>query len=290
MTVRPGLVVERGGRLVADQQLGLVDQGPGDGHALHLAARELRRAGCSIFLPMPMRGQDLAGPADRRLLASSRRSPAGSPRSRPPSGPAAGCTAGTRSRCSGPGTASCARSLIARDVVAEDRHLALVGVEDAGDHREQRRLAAARGADDQRHLARVDVQSTPAQRLDALVAGAEVLGQPADPDGDLDRRIGFAIVRPGSASSIVATPRTLACRRARSTPTTARSAPEDDGRLEPDHPLDARAGWPGRRSGRSPRPVIGQQLPGREEGQLVGCPCQPSASSRRGVDSPTPIP
>ncbi len=70
------------------------------------------------------------------------------------------------------------------DVVAEDGHLAFVGVEDAGDHREQRGLAAARGPDDQRHLAGVDVQIDPRQRLDALISGPEVLGQPPDPDGD----------------------------------------------------------------------------------------------------------
>ena len=45
MTVWPGLGVEGGGRLVADQQPRLVDQGAGDGDALLLAAGELARAG-----------------------------------------------------------------------------------------------------------------------------------------------------------------------------------------------------------------------------------------------------
>ena len=41
-----------------------------------------------------------------------------------------------------------------RDLVAEDRHRRPRRVENAGDHRQQGRLAAARRADDQRHLAR----------------------------------------------------------------------------------------------------------------------------------------
>ena len=38
-----GLLVEVAGRLVGQEQLGLGDQGPGDGGPLHLAAGELAR-------------------------------------------------------------------------------------------------------------------------------------------------------------------------------------------------------------------------------------------------------
>ena len=78
-----GLVVECRGRFVADQEPRLVDQGPRDGHSLHLPAGEL--AGQALqLLAHADRRQNLAGLADGPLLATSRRSPAGSPRSRPP--------------------------------------------------------------------------------------------------------------------------------------------------------------------------------------------------------------
>ena len=115
-----GLVVERGRRLVADQQPRLVHQGPGDRHPLHLPAGEL--AGQAVqLLAHPERCQDLAGAADGPLVATSRRSPAGSPRSRRPSRPAGGCIAGRRSRYSARGTGSAARSLIAVSSLAEHR-------------------------------------------------------------------------------------------------------------------------------------------------------------------------
>ena len=67
MTVSPGFVVERGGRLVADQEARLVDQGPRDRHPLHLAAGEL--AGQAVeLLAHAERRQHLAGPADGPLL------------------------------------------------------------------------------------------------------------------------------------------------------------------------------------------------------------------------------
>ena len=83
-----------------------------------------------------------------------------------------------------------ARSLIAVTSWPKIVDLALVGVEDAGDDREQRRLAAARRADEQRHLPRVDVPVDPAQGLHPLLARAEVLGHAPDPDRDLVRRRG----------------------------------------------------------------------------------------------------
>ena len=57
-----GLVVERGGRLVADQQARLVDQGPGDRDPLLLAAGELRRQALGL-LAHPERVEHLATPS-----------------------------------------------------------------------------------------------------------------------------------------------------------------------------------------------------------------------------------
>ena len=48
-----GAQVERAGRLVGEQQLGLADQRAGDRHALLLAARELRRAMARRGRPSP---------------------------------------------------------------------------------------------------------------------------------------------------------------------------------------------------------------------------------------------
>ena len=41
--IAPGVAVERGGGLVEDQDVGLGDDGPGDGHSLLFAAAELHR-------------------------------------------------------------------------------------------------------------------------------------------------------------------------------------------------------------------------------------------------------
>ena len=62
ITVMPGLVVERGGRLVADEQARLVDQGPRDRDALLLAAGELGRQALGL-LAHAERVEDLAAPA-----------------------------------------------------------------------------------------------------------------------------------------------------------------------------------------------------------------------------------
>ena len=118
MTVWPDSCVERGGRLVADQQLRLVDQGPGDGDALLLAAGELRRQ-ASAFSPMPSAPSIARRRGHGLRLAASRRSAAASPRSRPPSAPAAGCTAGRRSRCSRPRNSHQLPARQRRQVVAE---------------------------------------------------------------------------------------------------------------------------------------------------------------------------
>ena len=159
------LVVQRGRRLVADQQPRLVDQGPGDGDPLHLAARELAGQARRASSPCP------ASPGPRRrggrpARATSRRSPAGSPRSRRRSRPAGGCTAGRRTRCSAPGSSSAPGRVIAvsdwpkmatspaslsRIPATTDRSVVLPQPD---------------GPDDQRELAGVDVPVHAPQRLD----------------------------------------------------------------------------------------------------------------------------
>ena len=187
MTVRP---VSWSSAAVGSSQtsrLGLVDQGPRDRHPL-LWPPESWTGRLSTFFPMPSESQHLAGPADRLRPCDQPAITSGI------AAFSAAVRAGRRLYCWKTKPMFSARNRVLRavahrrDVAAEDRHLALVGVEDAGDHREQRRLAAARGADDQRHLPGVDVPVDARERLDPLVARAEVLGQPADPDGDAGGR------------------------------------------------------------------------------------------------------
>ena len=64
-----GVRIEVAGRLVGQEQGGVVDQGPGDGHPLLLAARHLRRFVVARARPAP------PAPAERR--ASCRASAAG---------------------------------------------------------------------------------------------------------------------------------------------------------------------------------------------------------------------
>ena len=64
MISSPGRLVEVAGRLVGQQQVGLGDQGPGDGRPLHLAAGQLARA---VLQPMAQADQfqQFARPARR---------------------------------------------------------------------------------------------------------------------------------------------------------------------------------------------------------------------------------
>ena len=59
----PRLPVEVAGRLVGQEQHGLVDQGPGDGHALLFAARQLARPRDRLVLEADL-PEHLAGPAE----------------------------------------------------------------------------------------------------------------------------------------------------------------------------------------------------------------------------------
>ena len=68
----PGAQVERAGRLVGEQDLGLADQRAGDRHALLLAARELRRAMAGA-IGQPDRGQRAAAPASAAAVAPASR-------------------------------------------------------------------------------------------------------------------------------------------------------------------------------------------------------------------------
>ena len=143
----------------ARRRPGAWDRAPGPARWPRAASGRPRagRAGCSVFLPMPMSREDLAGPPDRRVLAPAGDHQRESPRSRPPSGPAGGCTAGTRSRYVWRGTASWSRSLIA--VMSLPKMCTSPSSASRMPAITERSvvLPQPEGPDDQRHLARVDV-------------------------------------------------------------------------------------------------------------------------------------
>src|SRR5512135_526894 len=66
-------------------------------------------------------------------------------------------------------------------VLPEEAHLALVGLNEPGDHTHQDRLALTRAADDGEDLAAIDVEAQPIPNLLA----AEALGEPAHTDQHL---------------------------------------------------------------------------------------------------------
>ncbi len=157
-------------------------QGPRDGHPLHLAARELARE-TAEFLPHAQGIQDLAGAADGPVPR-----PAGDhQRDRCVLGGGQGRQQVVllEHKPDIPGSESSPHPVAhRRERLAEDLDIARVAVEDPGDDRQERRLAAARGADDQRHLTGVHVPIQASQRMDPLFATAEMLGEPANPYRD----------------------------------------------------------------------------------------------------------
>ena len=111
-----GLAIEIAGRLVAQQQRRVGDDGAGDADALLLAAGQLPR----VVLRAIGEADDLQ--RDRRALAplgsaTASSAAAAARRSSRPSAPAAGCRAGRRSRCSAIATARarCRRSVLICD-------------------------------------------------------------------------------------------------------------------------------------------------------------------------------
>ena len=122
-----------------------MNQGPRDGDALHLAAGELRGQARRSSCPCQSRpGPRWPGGPPASLLQPAITSGIAAF--------SAAVSAGSRLYCwkTKPMFRRRNRVLLPvahrGDVAAEDGHLALVGVEDAGDHRQQRGLAAARRA------------------------------------------------------------------------------------------------------------------------------------------------
>ena len=164
--------------------------------------------------------------------------------------------------------------------------LALVGVEDPGDHREQRRLAAARGPDDQRHLAGVDVQSIPASAWTRWSPEPKCLVSPRIRTATSMRRrarVGLLATR-------------FEHRRHTSHPSTCE---RDTDRLRPRRDQLRKTIAGSSRITRWTREQAGQhadqddrhgrdrqELPGREEGQLARLPLQPSVFQPKSVDQP----
>ena len=70
---------------------------------------------------------------------------------------------------------------IARTSLPSTRALAVVGIENGGDHRDQRRLAAAARADQHHQLAAADIEVDAAQRHHPRGTGAERAGDAAQP-------------------------------------------------------------------------------------------------------------
>jgi hypothetical protein len=150
-----GLVVERGGGLVAHDEARVVHQRARDGHALLLAAGELRGQAVGL-LGEPDARQQLAGAHDglraRHALQHERDGHVlgGGERGQQVEGleDEAHVPAAEGGQLRG--------GELLR-VFAEDAALAVRAVEDAGHDRDQRRLAAARRPHEQQHLAAAHV-------------------------------------------------------------------------------------------------------------------------------------
>ena len=200
--------VERGRRLVADDEARLVDQRPGERDALLLAARELRGERASVRSPRPRRASSSLARGTACFLAS----PAAS------SGTAtfsAAVSAGSRLYCWNRkptflrrnSTRSASVQLVHRP--AEDPELAARALEQAGDDRDQRRLAAAARSDQEAQLPEARLEVDAAQRLDAGLALAEVLRHAAALDGQIGFSIADAHPRKTAAGSSTSTRRML---------------------------------------------------------------------------------
>ena len=124
--------------------------------------------------------QHLRGPRRPPCAAASRRSAAARRRSRRRSAPAAGCTAGRRSRCSSPRKSTLPPAATAASGSSPSTvDLARGRVEQAGDDRDQRRLAAAATGRPAASSRRRQVQVDAAQGRTLRVAAAELLGHAA---------------------------------------------------------------------------------------------------------------
>ena len=177
-----GLGVQRAGGFIAHDEPGPVHQRPRDGDALLLAAGQLRRQGGGAVAeahalehrPRPLDGFLARRAVDQqrygRVLGGGQRRQQVERLENEPDRLAA--VARLFLRAHGP------------QVAAEDRALAAVLVEDAGDDGDQRRLAATGGPDQHHQLARAHVQVHPAQGDDLRRAVAVRLDDVLAPHGD----------------------------------------------------------------------------------------------------------
>ena len=182
------LAVERGQRLVEQQELGPLDQRAGQRHALALAARELRRP---AFAVVGQRTWSSAS-ATRVAISAARQALAAQA--------VADVGRHVHVREEGVGLEHHVdRPAVRRHaghVLAVDQDAARVGRLEARDHAQQRGLAAARAAQEGEQLAAPDVE------IDAIDRGdrAEALGDPGDAD-DRRRRSSHRPVLPWSTAA-----------------------------------------------------------------------------------------
>ena len=154
ITCSPVRAVEVAGRLVGEDDLRARAERAGDGDALLLAARQLRREMIGA-----MRQADLGQQAARRRRRRRpcRRTPAAGRRSPAPSWSAPGGTTGRRCRCWLPRMSASSSSPRPHEIVAGDAHRARGRPLQAGDDHQQRRLARAAGADHGHRFSRRDL-------------------------------------------------------------------------------------------------------------------------------------
>jgi hypothetical protein len=171
--VVPELRVQVRERLVEQEHAGLAHQGPAQRHALALAAGELARVAVEVARDV----EQLGRPGDALLDAPSRRVLRAQ---RERDVLAHGAMRIERVALEHHGDAARARRHVGARALAVDEDLARAGMLEPGDHAQQRRLAAARGPEENEELAVRDAQVHAADRVNVSI----VLLQPAN----LDRR------------------------------------------------------------------------------------------------------
>ena len=169
-----GLAVEIAGRLVAQQQRRVGDDGARDADALLLAARELPR----VVLRAIGRGRPRRAPSRRAACAAPRRgssAAAAARRCARPSAPAAGCRAGRRSRCGARASAASWPPDI-WSMRCPPTSIAPCGrAVEAAEQVQQRRLARPGRPHQREEVAARDVEVEPLQHVDPLAAAVEHL-------------------------------------------------------------------------------------------------------------------
>ncbi len=180
MIRRPVLAIEGGGRLIEDEQFGLADDRPRDGHALLLAARELdrhdvRAMGQADDLELAARPDDRPRPG-LMLEDQGYGDVLGRGQAREQVEVLEHETDGAEAE------GRKAVSVQGPDILARDGDLAGVRPQDAREHAQQRGLAAPGRADDVQHLAVAGDEIHLVHRHHLGVAGSEPFRQPGGDD------------------------------------------------------------------------------------------------------------